>query len=225
MSAQNAATDGSDVPAEHLRECDHDDCDTKRPKWELYAGFCSNKCHHRAKGAEVLEQIKYDHRLCATCFKPIKTVDKPSSEWLDKNGSHVSVAINCGAKLVSADSDLKSQLDGGVQLNSVLDYTGVTGGKRKVHTESVVGEQYETEFTIRTPYGWACKCGNTDHTHREPAIVDVEIEQVITFLYFALQQLFREGNLNQSPTRSELFDGLREHWKDWEYAIGRCLHE
>lgn len=222
MSVQ-PSTDGD--TEQHTRECDHPDCEETREKWNLHHGYCSKGCRHRAKGEEVLEQIKHDQRFCSTCYRGIRSIDKPSSEWLDDNGSHVSVAINNGAKLVSADSDLQSQMDGGVRLNSVLDYTGVTGGMRKVNTESVIGQQYETEYTVRTPYGWSCVCGNTDHRHREPAIIDVEIEQVITFLYFALQQLFEEGQLNQSPTRSELFAGLREHWKDWEYAIGRCLHQ
>ena len=221
MSVQ-PSTDGDSE--QHQRECDHPDCEETRKKWNLHHGYCSKACRHRAKGQEVLDLIVHDHRLCASCFRPIKTVDKPTTEWLDNVGSHVQVALNAGARLRSIDSDL--QMDtGGVQINSQLDYTPITDGKRKVHTEAVIGEQYMTEHTVRTPWGWSCKCGNTDHTHREPAIIDVEIEQVIVFLYRALQQLHSEGHINQSPSRQELFAGLREHWKDWEYAIGRCLHK
>ena len=207
--------------------CDHEPCEAQYEirSGNSFGGFCSEACYHRHTGANILETIKHDQRLCSSCFRPIRSIDKPTSEWLDNNGSHVQVAINAGAHLVSASKDLQSELDSGVRLNSVLDYTGVTGGMRKVNTDSVIGEQYPTEHTTRTPYGWACECGNTDHRHREPAIIDVEIEDVITFLYFALQQLFSGGHINQPPTRSELFAGLREHWKDWEYAIGRCLHK
>jgi len=217
-----SATTTGDV-AQH--ECDYANCDKTRPKWEQFEGFCSRECRHKAKGNEVLEHIKHDHRFCATCFRPIRDIQKPSSEWIDIHGSPVQVAIDSGAKLTSIPQDLQEKADGGVQLNSLLDYTDVTGGMRKVNTDSVIGEQYPTEYTERTPYGWSCVCGNQDHWHREPAIIDSDIEEVITFLYYALQQLFQEGQLNQSPTKSELFDGLREHWKDWEYAIGRSLHD
>ena len=215
----------TDAPVRH-DVCDHEPCDTSYAVHggDSFGGFCSEACYHRHTGANVLDHLIHDHRFCGSCFRPIKTVDKPTTEWLDNVGSHVQVALNAGARLRSIDSDL--QMDtGGVQINSQLDYTPITDGKRKVHTEAVIGEQYMTEHTVRTPWGWSCECGNTDHTHREPAIIDVEIEQVIVFLYRALQQLYSEGHISQSPSRQELFAGLREHWKDWEYAIGRCLHK
>jgi len=221
--ASESHTDDGGVSG-HERECEREDCTERRPKWELHAGFCSDGCRHRAKGAEVFELIKHDKRLCATCFRSIRVIDTPSDGWIDAHSSMVSKALDHGASLTTADTTEPSQL-GGVNLQSELDYTGVTYGKRPIDGDAVIGRQYQTEHTIRTPWGWSCECGNTDHRHREPAIIDVDLEAVITFLYQALVQLFREGHIEQSPRREALFDGLREEWKDWEYAIGRCLHE
>ena len=186
--------------------------------------YCSEECFFREKGEGILQQIEQDHRICNTCYRPMRTIDKPSSDWIEKAESHIQAAMEAGAELVSADQSYSSDF-GGVKVHSELDYTPVSGGKRRIHAQAVIGHQYPTEHTLKTTEGWACQCGNTDHRHHEDAIVDSDVESVITFLYFALQQLHREGHISQSPARSELFEGLREHWKDWEYAVGRCLHK
>lgn len=220
----SVTSDTDDDTAQHQRECDYPECGKTRKKWKLYHGYCSDACRHRAKGTEVLEYITHEKRLCATCFRPIRQIDTPSTDWIDAHSSMVSKALDHGARLTTAEDSDPSQL-GGVNLQSELDYTTVTYGKRPIDADAVIGRQYQTEHTIRTPWGWACECGNTDHRHREPSIIDVELEAVIMFLYQALVKLFREGHIEQSPSREALFEGLREEWKDWEYAIGRCLHE
>lgn len=37
--------------------------------------YCSRECYYRHRGENVLEDIQRDHRICATCFTRIKTVE------------------------------------------------------------------------------------------------------------------------------------------------------
>jgi len=58
--------------------CNHDDCETTfAVEHAIRGNYCSAGCFYRQKGANVLARIRQDHRLCATCFRQIKTVTPP----------------------------------------------------------------------------------------------------------------------------------------------------
>jgi hypothetical protein len=58
--------------------CEH--CETEYPAHTQVRGFCSVGCFYRHKGANILDEIRRDHRLCATCFRQIKTVMPPAKD-------------------------------------------------------------------------------------------------------------------------------------------------
>lgn len=54
------------------------------PRTSVKGSFCSTRCyevHRRRKRArDLLNTLRYDHRFCATCFRKIKTVDRPPAD-------------------------------------------------------------------------------------------------------------------------------------------------
>ena len=58
-------------------ECHHPDCESERTSSQ-YGSFCSDRCKTRHVGLKALRNIKHDHRFCATCYKPLKTIYRPA---------------------------------------------------------------------------------------------------------------------------------------------------
>jgi len=105
-------------------------------------------------------------------------------------------------------------------------------------SQAVTGTQYATPDAVEAvddfsddPYRTlersriACTCGNIDPSERDDILEDVEIENIVPALLRCLHVLEREGQVARRPDKGRLFDALREHWRDWEFAIGRALYE
>jgi len=62
------------------RVADGTPCDRCGSDYSRAEGFneeyCSKECKDRAKGERLLRNLQYDHRLCASCFRWLKEVDK-----------------------------------------------------------------------------------------------------------------------------------------------------
>lgn len=184
--------------------CEHADCDAEFVVEHAIRGnYCSAECFYRHKGANVLDEIRRDHRLCATCFRQIKSVERP----------------------------------GGVSLKvEPPDHEGAAGGVR----ETIIGRQYPTEHTtwgldvhqlddyvILDRTRWSCECGTVDPSERDDIIEQVELDDngIVGDLLETLHFLERSGAIDRRPSKQRLFEALREEWRDWEFAIGRCLYE
>lgn len=105
-------------------------------------------------------------------------------------------------------------------------------------SQAVTGTQYPTPDATEAvddfsedPYRTlersriACRCGNVDPSERDDILEDVEIETIVPQLLQTLHTLEREGQLAHRPDKGRLFAALREHWRDWAFAIGRALYE
>lgn len=105
-------------------------------------------------------------------------------------------------------------------------------------SQAVTGTQYATPDAVEAvddfsedPYRTlersriACRCGNVDPSERDDILEDVELESIIPSLVRCLRIFEREGKVAHRPDTERLFAALREHWRDWEFAIGRALYE
>lgn len=203
------------------------ECGGSRTPDESVGSFCSHTCLYRHKGANTLEQIKSDHRFCSTCFRQVKSVEKPPEEWVDDATSMIQAAFDAGATVTQFDGEL------------ALDATDAST-RRRTAGESVVGYQYPTESAnfvedlrpvdndrqhawrkARGVYG--CKCGAIDLRERDDILESAEGASVLVNLLRCLQLLYHQDAIQHRPEKDELWAGLREHWRDYEYAIGRAL--
>lgn len=164
---------------------------------KVEGSFCSHQCYYRNKGQKALSQIESDHRWCATCFREVKTTWKPSK------------------KLVIGPADHEQDVH----------YKDVLIGYQHP-TENMVWATDDTgEGAERREYQrWGCRCGNIDLSSRDEILEAVEIDQLVARLYWCLDSFASKDALDASPDKDELFDALREEWRDWEYAIGRALY-
>jgi len=208
-------------------ECEQQDCDEQFAAPEAVRGsFCSAYCFYTFKGAKALNKIIADHRFCATCFKPIKDVAPPPDEWVERATSKLDLALTHGAAF---DGEPGDQL--------VIDATACPDTVQPVAADAVIGHQHETQHTTRAidkddngpgastySYRWGCECGIVDPETRDEAIERSEWEAVILDLLRTLSRLAAEGTIARRPSKADLFDALREHGRDWDYAIGRALY-
>lgn len=59
-------------------ECARNSCSTEVREDNLIEDtFCSWACRHRERGANLLKDIRHDHRFCAACFRKKKDIEKP----------------------------------------------------------------------------------------------------------------------------------------------------
>lgn len=213
----------------HTYECAHSECDVERDPKASVGSFCSQECHYRDRGRKVLDELKRDHRFCATCFSIIKEVQAPSDDWVEEKSSKIQKALDNGAAFT-----------GGKGGQLVLDCTGCDDQSRPVATDAVIGLQSSVERTLvvtdeepleesswrRRRLGrWGCQCGNVDHRHRDDVLERVEQHDVLLNLLYVLFILFDESRVAHRPSKDALFNSLREHGRDWEQAIGRAIYE
>lgn len=184
-------------------ECACDSCDHEFVvDLAIKGSYCSLDCFYRDKGAAALRQIRHDHQWCATCFRRIKTVEAPpDGVYLDIKGP---------------------------------DHEGAADDVRNV----IVGYQYRTEHTT---WGtddfsdddhcrierqrWSCECGNVDPSERDDILEEIELETIVASLFRCLEALAEKGALQNDPSWSRYKSALRDHWRDWEFAVGRALYE
>lgn len=227
FSSRSDDSGHDDGDAEPTYECDH--CQTATAVSALVAGsYCSSDCYYRAKGARLLSKIKSDHRFCATCFKQLKEIDRPPEQWIDDHMSLIETALDHGASFSNQGGEL------------VLDYTDCDADTNRTAADAVTGFESHTEHgdqaSVRREaepdtriyehdHQWGCVCGNIDSHRRDEILERVEREEVVVDLWTTLHTLSRDGVIEQRPDRDRLFEALRNHWRDWEYAIGRAVYD
>lgn len=108
--------------------------------------------------------------------------------------------------------------------------------------ECVIGFQYHThhattgqitdqldEYRELVRIGTICRCGQTDHAAREPAIQDQDFRQVVANLYYALETVRQEGQHDHDLDITALAETLREQTDEesWDFAlaVGQAIGE
>ena len=187
-------------------------------------GYCSEACYYRFKGSKAVNILRHDHRLCASCGRWIKEINRPTDEWKHYRGSAYQIALENGATLSK---------ENGQQL---LDLTQVRD-IRPVAVDSVIGfqdatpnaEPVEKEYDIdeyRRHYGTGlgCTCGVTDTRIVDDTLRGIELASVLANYVTVFRALEREGQLDQRIDKDRFFESFKET-RDFELSLGKGLHE
>lgn len=188
---------------------DTDECEYCGEEFAIIAAvegnYCSTGCFYREKGERVLNQIKSDHRICATCFRRIKEVEYPPGD--------ISVAVPTPDP-PHGDGDTDGVKD------VLIGYQYPTPS-----TEFAIDDTSTDAYRVQERRRWSCECGTVDPSERDDILEDVEIEAIVPNLLQTLRFLERSGAIQQRPQKDRLFEALREEWRDWAFAIGRALYD
>ena len=160
--------------------------------------FCSERCLYRHRGEKALRRIAADHRYCATCFRQLKTVDRPDDRVLEDAG----VSKLTRSAFVGLQSRTEHAVDG-------VDEREPVGAVR----------DRPIKFT-RT----SCECGTVDPSDRHAVLRELDPKQTVQSLWACLVALERDGTLQKRPSKDAYLQALRETDLDWAYAVGRALY-
>lgn len=201
---------------------------------KVEGSFCSERCYYRKQGDKALDRVRADHRVCASCGGWVKEIDRPSSDWEEKKGSKMEVALEHGAELRSADEPIRLAHSGNCTIvGTVLDATECTDA----HTISgLIGYQHgtvEAESVVREREGpdqWTtllemrigCQCGNTDLSTTDEALREAALPRSLSNHVFTFWRLERDGALPDRLDKDRFFSYYKET-RDFEYALGRGL--
>jgi len=146
--------------------------------------YCSTECyrtHKRSKAAsEILRLLTGDHRFCSTCHSQLKDVHKPSKTVVvgpPQIGDHdwavaKDVLVGFQTRLPAAEIGEKS--------------TDVNTSAGWIERDSVDNARTAT----------ICRCGNTEHSHREPVIQRLLGLHVADRLIEAVETLQEEDKID-----------------------------
>lgn len=182
-------------------ECKHPDCTELGKVWEFHHGkYCCNRCEIRHDGRQAISQWKYDHSVCATCWRTLKTFNPapPESEFdedgwgwtrddqgritLEQYGQQHTADAACGFEYPTPSADF-----GEKERNRWI-YTGII-----------------------------CVCGQTQHTCHDPVIADSDaIDRLIA--------RFR-GSDDWTVEADTLHTEYRDSDGDLELAVGKAVAE
>jgi len=198
----------------HIRNCD--ECSKAFKTVDSPREYhCSHECYYLDKGQGALNQLKSDHKICATCFRYIKSVHAPKQSWLEKKADRVDTAIQHGGEYVKGPN---GQL--------TLDATECSNS-RHTSTESIIGYQYETPHTDHL-YGesgkWICECGNVETYARDDVLEQLDLDTTKELLIQRLFDLYDKGAIQERITPDVFYEAFSSEDMNWRYAIGKALH-
>lgn len=197
-----------ETPELETYECS--ECDTEYDAGEAVNGsFCSWGCYYRKKGRAALQQIKHDHRICATCFRPIKTVLEPEERHPD---CVVGWQFPTENTVHAIDEFWRDEV------STLLDEDSPDAPAR---TDLDVGRNDRVERTR-----WACSCGAVDSGHRYEELEEVEPAKRLTNAAVTAARLSREDSIGGTFERERYTAAVRAHWPDtdWEHILGYALY-
>lgn len=202
-------------------ECSRSDCDHEYAEPLAVEGsFCSERCATIHRGEKLLTNIRHDHRYCHSCFRQLKEIERPPSEYTLIPGpvDHDALADeakNCiiGFEYITEHATL-GLLDRTRRQDATVDR------QDSVHPAD--------ELTMS---GTVCACGTTDH--RDDYVRDEELTSIRAAarrLCTVLEHLGREGQHDKTVNASVLLDAVKQtrdvgtdSGLHWPLAVGRAV--
>lgn len=188
---------------EETYECDH--CGAEHHPRDAVKSYCSHECYLHGEGERILRHVTRDHRWCASCWRPVKTVNKPPTTRYTKAPDH-------------------PEKDRWQLKDIVIGYQYPT--KHMVVTEAALGGSDGDRLIAPSKVDytcWGCRCGNTDLGSRHDVLEEIEDEGLLDRVYHCLASFHEEGQFDQSPDRDQLEAAFDEQPGEWAYVIGRAL--
>jgi len=178
--------------------CQSPRCDEQGHKWEFRdRQYCSTECFYVGEGADVFANILKNPRICPTCFRQVKTIDRPNDDELESIGVPKTVR------------DI---------------FMGYQDPTEATETSEYCETPAENSAKRKRRPTWGCQCGTLDHRSRSEGIERAEGVTVIRNLLRVLLSAQERGAIDADVSEAAFFAALRERGRDYEYAIGRALY-
>jgi hypothetical protein len=196
--------------------CDDPGCDERYIAPNGVDGHCSQDCADRHRGRKLLRNVRTDHRWCWSCWKPKKTIEKPSEQYRNRAFDESGVELT-----QDGDGELFVQRYG-----------------QEDTRDAVCGFEHYTRHVTRGPYGIECECAAISHDidewdRRDEGVPAWRLKRIV-------DQMRREGqhdhHFDPEAFANTLWRGRRvpptwDHivplpeWSDavLELAVGRAL--
>lgn len=140
-------------------ECRYPGCDAVGRKWE-FEEFCTTKCETKHEGYRTLASIRFDHCICATCFTDLKTTNPPKPDFEFVENGHGWTRDRDGTVRLQFYSQEETR-----RAATGFQFLTPSAGKGEKQARATDGVR------DRVITGTICDdCGNTDHTHHDPAL-------------------------------------------------------
>lgn len=182
-------------------------------------GYCSATCYYRHQGAKAVRHIEHDHTRCATCFRPVKSLEPPPE--------HTSVTVP------------PAEHDGAPQHTSdvLIGYQYPTE-----YTEVAVDERTRNggdRPRDRLPHTrWACSCGAVDTRHHYRELAAVDPRKTLRNFAMVLDELSRTDAVGGAFDLDRFRTHVADHylltdtvgiagrdWFGWADLAGRALYQ
>lgn len=181
------------------RRCSKPDCIETGEKWEFYKEYCSKQHYFEHTGREALDSLKYDHRICGSCYRVRAVVSPPRhhSEWY-----------------------LEEPKDGTFTLNPEEDTVDFETFGQEESYEAAIGRRYPTPNEDESG---ACLCGTIRTTEEHDILRPIELDKVLARLFKRLCEKERDGEIDDRPDKRTFLESFRDS-RCLEYAVGKSLH-
>lgn len=195
----------------------------RNPNKDYKGSFCNIQCWYAHKGEKALNIPAHDHRLCVSCGRWLKEINRPNQEWKELKASAVETALDHGGKLISEGGEL------------VLDATecptvrttaadAVVGFQTRTGNAEVVEKEFQVDDYQRTyATGTGCTCGMTDTRFRDETLQGIELATVLANYVLVFRELEREGQLDKRISKDTFFQTYKDS-RDLEYALGKAIY-
>lgn len=196
-------------------ECSRENCDEEFPQPQAVKGsYCSRECAVLVQGEKLLGHLRRDHRFCHSCFRQLKEIERPTTEFLRSRQGVATDAI-VGYEYLTPNAELGPA-------NRVAPHAKLDPG-------APGSDDPPAPADTLTVSGTTCTCGTTDH--RDGWLRETEttsIPSATLRLCRILAFLGREGQHDKRVDARVLVDTLRETKQqndelDWQRAVGRAI--
>jgi hypothetical protein len=177
-------------------------CGTPVPQDQLVAEtYCSDDCHDRDRGENLLENIRHDHRFCYNCFRRTKEIEKPPQHAPD-------VAI--GYQYLTENAEIGQQ-------ERTADQTTIETDRTAPPADRII-----SGATV------CSGCGTIDHRdswQREEHISSIRDAtlRLIDILQIMRTEGQHEFKIDAKTLIRTLTKTARVESPDWSLAVGRAI--
>lgn len=169
------------TPTSESFDCNAPDCNVEySPASVAHGSYCSNRCYYRHKGADVLRNVAQDQRWCATCFRQVKNIERPSQRLLDS------------LEPVTARAVIGRQY------------------ATETTVWAVDARDTANPYHPIEHQRWGCECGTVDPSTRSEILAEIDPETTVQSLWACLRELWREDNVAHEPSLDPYLEGIRD---------------
>lgn len=209
-------TDTTTADADSDANADAYECTRCENEYDYYEGYsgdhCSSECYYHDEAADIVTQLRYDHRYCATCYRKLKDVYPPGRKATS------SLVVYDDAADSPGDDDYAFMKE------DVPD-CAIGRAYPRPHTVRAQAETLRPNHYDPDPDPVAvdlgrmrstCKCGVTHHSTIERPITKDEAIEAAKHLSDAVDDLYRTGDHDHDHDRETLLYRVGEQKTDPE---------